>query len=63
METNKSADLRKKWGDNPCEHPRFEKESQLGLKSGDYNCTQCGECFTGKEYESIKNDRERQNKT
>jgi len=28
------------------DHPAFEKEDILGAQTGDYICTQCGECFS-----------------
>ena len=58
MDINKGKRLREEWGDKPCNHPNFEKETQgapmsnLGYvenKTGDYICTQCGEVFTKAE--------------
>lgn len=66
MNIKKAQNLRNKWGDKPCNHPRFERETQgapiLGLgyvevKTGDYICTQCGEVFTKEEKCEIEIDR------
>lgn len=46
MQAKKAANLRRAWGEKPCEHPAFEKEYILGAQTGDYICTQCGECFS-----------------
>lgn len=65
MDIKVAKSLREKWGDKPCEHLSFEKETQgqvlLGgyveQKTGDYVCTQCGECFTEKEKKEIESKR------
>ena len=63
MDINKGKRLREEWGDKPCNHPNFEKETQgapmsnLGYvenKTGDYICTQCGEVFTKAEKAAIE---------
>lgn len=46
MQAKKAANLRRAWGEKPCEHPAFEKEYILGSQTGDYICTHCGECFS-----------------
>lgn len=51
MDYFKAEELRKLWGNKPCSHPKFEKETHLGWgyveeKTGDYVCTQCGQDFT-----------------
>ena len=48
MDYSKAEELRKQWGNKPCSHPKFEKETHLGWgyvqeKTGDYVCTQCGQ--------------------
>lgn len=61
MNTKKAEILRKTWGDKPCNHPSFEKETfpatyetgGVETKTGDYVCSQCGECFTKEEMEQI----------
>jgi len=42
MQTNEAADLRKKWGEKKCSHPKTEKEYYLGSDTGDRVCTTCG---------------------
>ena len=56
MDYLKAEELRKQWGNKPCSHPKFEKETHLGWgyvqeKTGDYVCTQCGQDFTKEEYD------------
>ena len=58
MDYFKAEELRKLWGNKPCSHPKFEKETHLGWayveeKTGDYVCTQCGQDFTKNEYDKI----------
>ena len=50
MQMEKAAELRRKWGDKPCEHPSLSKEYFLGTGTGDYVCTQCGEAGPGKDW-------------
>ena len=66
MDIKKGQRLREEWGDKPCDHPNFEKETQgapiSGLryvesKTGDYICTQCGETFTKAEKDEIEANR------
>lgn len=67
MDYLEAEELRKKWGDEPCEHPNFEKETHkdpegLDVWDGtDYDCTQCGANFTRGEVERIKKEREHGN--
>lgn len=62
MDIKKGQKLREEWGNKPCNHPSFEKETQgapisgLGYvesKTGDYICTQCGEVFTKAERKKL----------
>lgn len=40
------AELRRRWGNKPCNHPDYTKEREdKGGKTGDYVCTQCGKTF------------------
>lgn len=41
--------LQQEWGDKPCEHPAFAKEYDLGERTGNFVCTQCGKSFTFRE--------------
>ena len=57
MQVRKALELRKEWGDKPCDHPNFVKEYDLGAQTGDYVCTQCGRTFTRSEVEEIESSR------
>jgi hypothetical protein len=54
-----AAQLRRQWGDRPCDHPRFSKEYHLGADTGDYICEQCGKCFAPQEMRQIEEERSR----
>lgn len=53
MQAKKASELRAAWGDRPCEHPAFAKEYDLGARTGDYLCTQCGAKVTFRERAEI----------
>ncbi|MGH7622732.1 MAG: hypothetical protein ACREMU_10370 [Gemmatimonadaceae bacterium] len=53
MQSKKASELRAAWGDRPCEHPAFAKEYDLGARTGDYLCTQCGAKVTFRERAEI----------
>ncbi len=53
MQRKRAAALREEWGDQPCEHPAFAKEYDLGVKTGNYVCTQCGATITFRERAEI----------
>jgi hypothetical protein len=53
MKPVEAADIAKKWGDKPCDHPSFNEESGVRYRSGDYYCTQCGTCFPYSEYKDL----------
>lgn len=65
MDIKKGERLREEWGNKPCNHPSFEKETQgaalsggyVESKTGDYICTQCGEVFLKTEKEEIETQR------
>lgn len=40
-------EIRKDWGNKPCDHPNLEKEYFLGFDTGYYFCTQCGKEIPG----------------
>ena len=42
MQARDAAQLRKEWGNKPCDHPKWEREYDLGAQTGDYVCTTCG---------------------
>lgn len=45
MQTSEANQLRKLWGNAPCDHPHLVKEYNLGSDTGDLVCTQCGRSF------------------
>lgn len=49
MDMIAAMELRKEWGNKPCNHPSLEKEYHLGAGTGDYVCTQCGQTRSNKE--------------
>ena len=55
MQAKKAEELRRLWGDKPCEHPKLDKEYILGAQTGDFICTTCGKVFMSRE----EADRER----
>ena len=62
MDIKKGEELRKIWGNKPCNHPSFSKETQSQVlpegyveqKTGDYLCTVCGAEFTEWEKSEIE---------
>ena len=42
MQKKQAVKLQDTWGGKPCEHPAFAKEYDLGERTGNYVCTQCG---------------------
>ena len=49
MQKKRAAAIKQEWGDRPCEHPALAKEYDLGKRTGNYVCTQCGTTFTFRE--------------
>jgi transcription elongation factor Elf1 len=49
MQRKKAQELRKAWGDKPCDHPSFSREYDAGERTGSYCCTQCGASVTFRE--------------
>ena len=46
MQMHEAAQLRKKWGDKPCDHPCVDREYDRQFHTGDDVCTQCGREIT-----------------
>jgi hypothetical protein len=42
MKRKRALELQQQWGDKPCPHPEFAKEYDLGVRTGNFICTQCG---------------------
>lgn len=57
MKRKKALQLQQEWGDRPCEHPAFAKEYDLGERTGNFVCTQCGAILTLREKLEITTSR------
>ena len=53
MQRKRAIALKEEWGDKPCPHPAFAKEYDLGARTGNYVCTQCGTTFTFRQRAEI----------
>ena len=53
MQRKKATELQQRWGDKPCAHPTFSREYDLGERTGNYRCAQCGASFTFREKSEI----------
>lgn len=42
MKRKRALELQQEWGDKECSHPSFAKEYDMGVKTGNFVCTQCG---------------------
>lgn len=42
MQHEEKEQIRRAWGDKPCDHPSVDKEYYFGADTGDKVCTQCG---------------------
>jgi hypothetical protein len=49
MQKKRAIALQEAWGNQPCKHPAFAKEYDLGERTGSHVCTQCGKIFTFRE--------------
>jgi hypothetical protein len=49
MQRKRAIELQREWGEKPCDHPAFSKEYDLGERTGNYACTQCGAIFSFRE--------------
>lgn len=53
MQKKRAVVLQQEWGGKPCDHPAFAKEYDLGARTGNYVCTQCGKTVTFREKAEI----------
>ena len=53
MQKKRAVALQQEWGEKPCDHPAFAKEYDLGERTGNHICTQCGKIFTFREKAEI----------
>ena len=49
LQRKKAIELQQQWGGKPCDHPSFSREYDLGERTGNYCCTQCGASVTFRE--------------
>lgn len=49
MQKKKAVELQKGWAGGTCSHPAFAKEYDLGERTGNYVCTQCGAVLSFRE--------------
>lgn len=53
MQKKRAVALQQAWGAAPCGHPGFAKEYDLGHRTGNYVCTQCGTTVSFRERAEI----------
>jgi predicted RNA-binding Zn-ribbon protein involved in translation (DUF1610 family) len=53
MKRKRALELQQEWGGRPCEHPSFAKEYDLGERTGNFVCTQCGAVVSIREKSAI----------
>jgi hypothetical protein len=46
MQKKQAIKLQEAWGGKPCDHPAFAREYDMGERTGNYVCTQCGAILT-----------------
>jgi hypothetical protein len=49
MKRKRAQELQEAWGDRECPHPAFAKEYDLGERTGNFVCTQCGAILSHRE--------------
>lgn len=49
LQRKKAIELQEKWGGKPCDHPALSREYDMGARTGNYCCTQCGASLTFRE--------------
>jgi hypothetical protein len=57
MKRKRALELQEEWGDKPCPHPAFAKEYDLGVRTGNFVCTQCGAILSFWEKGKLMADR------
>jgi transcription initiation factor TFIIIB Brf1 subunit/transcription initiation factor TFIIB len=59
MQLEEAKELRKMWGNKPCEHKERVKEYMKSTATGDYVCTTCGEAI----WDNGRNDKNEKSET
>jgi hypothetical protein len=49
MKRKRALELQQEWGEKPCDHPSFAKEYDMGTRTGNFICTQCGTILSFRE--------------
>lgn len=49
VQRKKAIELQQQWGGKPCDHPALSREYDMGARTGNYCCTQCGASLTFRE--------------
>jgi hypothetical protein len=49
MKRRRALELQREWGGRPCPHPAFAKEYDLGERTGNFVCMQCGAIVSPRE--------------
>ncbi|MBA3670700.1 MAG: hypothetical protein H0W68_01585 [Gemmatimonadaceae bacterium] len=57
MKSKRAQELREGWGTAPCEHPKLAKLYDLGVATGGFACTACGQLFTFREKTELVSSR------
>ena len=57
MKKKRAIELQAVWGDRPCPHPALAKEYDLGARTGNFICTQCGRVLSFRERAELKASR------
>lgn len=58
MEHHDGLELRRNWGDRPCNHQQLALEFFDETPTGDYLCVTCGKVFEAWEVEKTKRNEE-----
>ena len=58
MKRKRALELQQAWGGKPCDHPAFAKEYDLGERTGNFVCTQCGAILSPREKIELLRQRE-----
>jgi hypothetical protein len=49
VQRKKAIELQQAWGGKPCDHPTLAREYDLGERTGNYCCQQCGTVLSFRE--------------
>lgn len=49
MKRKRALELQREWAGKPCPHPALAKEYDLGVRTGNFICTQCGAVLSQRE--------------